>query len=46
MATLGFGTSVFLAFVIPLGAILFTPAAVAGATLLTRHALNEPVDEA
>jgi CysZ protein len=45
MATLGFGVTAFLAFLVPLGAILFTPAAVAGATLLTRHALGEPTDE-
>jgi CysZ protein len=33
-ATLGFGTAVFVAFLIPLGAVLLMPAAVAGATLL------------
>lgn len=44
--TLGFGVAVFVAFLIPLGAVLFTPAAVAGATLLTRRSLGEPVGEA
>lgn len=38
----GFGTGVFVLFLIPLGAILVTPAAVAGATLLTRRVLDEP----
>jgi CysZ protein len=38
----GFGTGVFVLFLIPLGAILVTPAAVAGATLLTRRVLGEP----
>jgi CysZ protein len=35
---LGFGVSVFVCFLVPLGAVLVMPAAVAGATLLTRHA--------
>jgi CysZ protein len=34
---LGFGVAVFLCFLIPLGAVLVMPAAVAGATLLTRQ---------
>jgi CysZ protein len=34
---LGFGVSVFVCFLVPLGAVLVMPAAVAGATLLTRH---------
>ncbi|MEQ4300884.1 EI24 domain-containing protein [Plantactinospora sp. B6F1] len=42
--TLGFGVAVFLCFLIPLGAVLLTPAAVAGATLLARRALGESVD--
>jgi CysZ protein len=37
---LGFGVSVFLCFLIPLGAILVMPAAVSGATLLTRRVLG------
>ncbi len=40
--TLGFGTTCFLLFLIPGVNILVTPAAVAGATLLTRRALGEP----
>jgi CysZ protein len=39
---LGFGVAVFLCFLIPLGAILLMPAAVAGATLLSRRALHQP----
>ncbi len=35
--TLGFGVAVFVCFLIPLGAVLLMPAAVIGATLLTRH---------
>ncbi len=41
---LGFGAAVFVVFLIPLGAVLFTPAAVAGATLLARRALAEVAD--
>jgi CysZ protein len=41
---LGFGVAVFLAFLIPLGAILLMPAAVAGAALLARRALRQPID--
>lgn len=41
---LGFGVAVFLSFLIPLGAILMMPAAVAGAALLTRRALGQPTD--
>lgn len=37
---LGFGVAVFLCFLIPLGAILITPAAVAGGTLLARRVLG------
>ena len=42
--TLGFGVTVFVSFLIPLGAILLMPAAVAGAALLTRRALGQPID--
>jgi CysZ protein len=41
---LGFGVAVFLCFLIPLGAVLIMPAAVAGATLLSRRALGLPID--
>jgi CysZ protein len=41
---LGFGVAVFLCFLIPLGAILLMPAAIAGATLLSRRALGHPID--
>jgi CysZ protein len=37
MLSLGFGTAVFVCFLIPLGAILIMPAAVAGGSLLTRE---------
>jgi CysZ protein len=37
---LGFGVGVFVCFLIPLGAVLIMPAAVAGATLLAREALR------
>ncbi|MET1052721.1 MAG: EI24 domain-containing protein [Mycetocola sp.] len=39
--TLGFGVSVFLLFLIPLGALVTMPAAAAGATLLARRVLGE-----
>lgn len=42
--TLGFGTAVFLTFLIPLGAIFMMPAAIAGATLLARKSLNRPIE--
>lgn len=42
--TLGFGVAVFLCFLIPLGAILLMPAAIAGATLLSRRVLRQPID--
>ncbi|HEY0696760.1 MAG TPA: EI24 domain-containing protein [Micromonospora sp.] len=42
---LGFGVTVFLCFLIPLGAVLLMPAAVAGATLLTRRAFGQPTGE-
>ena len=38
--TLGFGAATFFCFLIPLGAVIFMPAAVAGATLLSRHILQ------
>jgi CysZ protein len=41
---LGFGVAVFLSFLVPLGAILLMPAAVAGAALLARKALDQPID--
>jgi CysZ protein len=37
----GFGAAVFLCFLIPLGAILVTPAAVAGGTILARRVLAD-----
>ncbi|MBM2617346.1 EI24 domain-containing protein [Actinoplanes sp. LDG1-06] len=40
---LGFGVAVFCCFLIPLGAILMMPAAIAGATLLARQALGHSV---
>lgn len=39
---LGFGVATFVCFLIPLGAVLVMPAAVAGATLLSRRALGQP----
>jgi CysZ protein len=42
--TLGFGVAVFLCFLIPLGAIFMMPAAIAGATLLSRRTLGHPID--
>lgn len=41
---LGFGVGVYLLFLIPLGAVIVMPAAVAGAALLSRKALGEPVE--
>jgi len=41
---LGFGVAVFLCFLIPLGAIFLMPAAIAGATLLSRRVLGHPID--
>jgi CysZ protein len=40
---MGFGVAVFVCFLIPFGAVLVMPAAVAGATLLTRHVYGQPV---
>lgn len=40
--SLGFGVAVFLCFLIPLGAVLIMPAAVAGGALLTRHVFGQP----
>lgn len=45
LTTLGFGVAVFVCFLVPLGAVLVMPAAVAGATLLTRQALGQPIGE-
>ncbi len=42
-STVGFGAAIYLMFLIPLGAVIMMPAAVAGATLLTRRALGESV---
>jgi CysZ protein len=39
--TLGFGVATYLLFLLPLGAVLAMPAAVAGATLLARRTLGE-----
>jgi CysZ protein len=39
---LGFGTATFICFLIPLGAVLVMPAAVAGATLLSRRLFGLP----
>jgi CysZ protein len=39
LAALGFGISVFVCFLVPFGAILLMPAAVAGGTLLARRVL-------
>ncbi|MGK5674838.1 EI24 domain-containing protein [Micromonospora sp. URMC 106] len=43
--TLGFGVAVFVCFLIPLGAVLVMPAAVAGATLLARRSLGQSTVE-
>ena len=43
---LGFGTAVFLCFLVPLGAVVVMPAAVAGGTLLAREALGLSTVEA
>jgi CysZ protein len=43
---LGFGVAVFVSFLIPLGAVLLMPAAVAGATLLARRVLDQPTERA
>ncbi|RZU50493.1 CysZ protein [Krasilnikovia cinnamomea] len=42
---LGFGVAVFVCFLLPLGAILLMPGAVAGAALLARRVLGLPIDE-
>jgi CysZ protein len=41
---LGFGVAVFCCFLIPLGAVLIMPAAVAGAALLARRSLGLPIE--
>lgn len=41
-AATGFGAAVYLVFLLPLGAVIMMPAAVAGATMLARRALGEP----
>lgn len=45
-ATLGFGVATYLVFLIPGGTILAMPAAVAGASLLARRVIGEPVEPA
>lgn len=40
----GFGVAVFACFLVPLGAVLIMPAAVAGGTLLARRVLDLPTD--
>lgn len=40
---MGFGVAVFVCFLVPLGAVFIMPAAVAGATLLTRYVYGQPV---
>ncbi|MBM0236088.1 EI24 domain-containing protein [Micromonospora sp. ATA32] len=42
---LGFGVAVFVCFLIPFGAVLIMPAAVAGATLLVRRSLGQSIEE-
>ena len=42
--SLGFGVAVFAGFLIPLGAVLLMPAAVAGAALLSRKVLGQPTE--
>lgn len=44
--TLGFGVASYLSFLIPFGAVVMMPAAVAGATLLSRTALGESITAA
>lgn len=41
--SLGFGAACYLVFLIPLGAVIMMPAAVAGGTLLARSALGEAI---
>ncbi|WP_433792368.1 EI24 domain-containing protein [Actinoplanes sp. CA-252034] len=41
--TLGFGAAVFATFLVPLGAVVLMPAAIAGATLLARRSLHKPI---
>lgn len=43
---LGFGVAVFVCFLIPLGAVLVMPAAVAGGALLARRCFGQPIEEA
>jgi CysZ protein len=43
---IGFGTATFVCFLIPLGAVLVMPAAVAGATLLCRRLFGLPEEAA
>ena len=41
---IGFGVATFVCFLIPLGAVLVMPAAVAGATIMSRRLFGLPVD--
>ncbi|MDH6181018.1 CysZ protein [Microbacteriaceae bacterium SG_E_30_P1] len=41
--TVGFGAATYISFLVPFGAVIMMPAAVAGATLLAREALGESV---
>jgi CysZ protein len=42
--TIGFGVATFVMFLIPFGAVAMMPVAVAGATLLARRVLGEPIE--
>jgi CysZ protein len=44
--SLGFGAAVFVCFLVPLGAVLLMPAAVAGAALLSRKVFHQPTSTA
>ena len=41
---IGFGVATFVCFLIPLGAVLVMPAAVAGATIMSRRLFGLPVE--
>ena len=42
-STIGFGAATYVMFLVPLGAVIMMPAAVAGATLLARRSLGESI---
>ena len=42
-STVGFGAATYVMFLVPLGAVIMMPAAVAGATLLARRSLGESI---